>query len=154
MGTGRVCPHCGAPIAADRKQYCNNCGEDFTQPGPVPAPMPVVARGELPRRIRSRVGILAGVLIALGVPLASLAVAFLWDQGVLHLEPNGPLVQMLQGAAMLEIVLGPVGIAVVGRSARLGAVGWLALIVLAVPALTVIWFVGTAYLGGLAGEPF
>jgi hypothetical protein len=144
----RICPHCGKPIAADRKRYCGNCGEDFTGPDD--------AAQEAPpgRRVSGR-GILLGIFIALVEPLSSLAVAFVWDRGVVQLEPNGPFVQALQGAALLEIILGPLGIAVAGQSARLRSVlAWYVLVAVAVPVLAVVWFIGTAYLGGLAGEPF
>lgn len=102
-----------------------------------------------------RPGLILGVLIALAVPFSSLVVAFLWDNGMLALEPNGAFVQTLQAAAPWELILGPVGIVVAGRSAGLhGFLAWLGLIVIAVPVLAFVWFVGVAYLGGLAGEPF
>ncbi len=102
-----------------------------------------------------RPGLILGVLIALAVPFSSLVVAFLWDRGMLPLEPNGAFVQTLQATAPWELILGPVGIVVAGRSAGLrGFLAWLGLIVVGVPVLAFVWFVGVAYLGGLAGEPF
>jgi hypothetical protein len=96
-----------------------------------------------------------GVLIALGVPLLHLVVALLWDRGILDLEPNGILVRTLQAMTYSEIALGPLGIFLAGRWAGLrGFVAWLGLILVSVPVVAILWFVGVAYLGGLAGEPF
>jgi hypothetical protein len=106
-------------------------------------------------RAHRRTGLLLGALIALAVPVSMLVVAFLWDRGVLTLEPNGAFVQTLQAIAIYEIFLGPLGVVIAGRAAGLrGLVPWLVLILLAIPALAVLWFIGVAYLGGLAGEPF
>lgn len=106
-------------------------------------------------RNRRRFGVILGLIIALAIPVLSFVVAFLWDRGVLALAPNGPFVQALQSIAVWELVLGPVGIVVAGRSAGLrGVAAWLATVLLAVPVLAYLWFVGVAYLGGLAGEPF
>ena len=102
-----------------------------------------------------RRGVVAGALIALAVPLVSLGVAYAWGHGFVTLEPNGPFVQAIEGTAMWEIVLGPVGLVVAGRAARLnGVLPWLALFIIGLPVVGVLWFIGVAYLGGLAGEPF
>jgi hypothetical protein len=60
-------------------------------------------------------GIVVGALIALAVPLTQMVVAFLWDRGVVTLEPNGSFVHSLQAATGLEFALGPVGMVFVGR---------------------------------------
>jgi hypothetical protein len=103
---------------------------------------------------QNRAGLLVGVLIAVVVPLSTLIVASLWDRGILDLEPNGPFVQTLQAVSFYGIVLGPVGIVVAGRSARISGYAWISLFIVAVPMLFALWFVSVAYLGGLAGEPF
>ena len=117
----------------------------------VPLSSQVMARAAEDRR---RGSLLLGVAVALAVPLLSLSIAFLWDHGILALEPNGAFVQALQSIGPWEIVLGPIGIAISGRSAYVRGIGWVALFSVAVPALFVFWFLAIAYLGGLAGEPF
>ena len=76
------------------------------------------------------------------------------NHGILTLEPNGAFVQTLQSTGPREIALGPIGIMVVGRSARLSGSRWILMFVVRGPLLLVLWFVSVAYLGGLAGEPF
>ena len=135
-------------IAADRKRYCNHCGREF-----LPSTA-VAGHVVLPEREVSPAGILLGLAICLAFPLSSFFVAFLWDRGVIGLDPNGAFVQTLQWTAVLEIFLGPAGIAVAGWSASVHGLWWLVLGLIAVPVLAVVWFIGVAYLGGLAGEPF
>ncbi len=97
----------------------------------------------------------AGILIATLVPLVSGSTAFLLANRILQLEPNGPFVQAIQGTALGEIFLGPMGLVVAGRSARLkGILARLALFTVSLPVLAWLWFVAVASLGGLAGEPF
>jgi hypothetical protein len=104
---------------------------------------------------RSVVGVVLGALIAVAVPVIQMVVAFLWDRHVVELEPNGPFVQRLQAATGFEFGLGPVGVVLLGYAAHIrGVIGWVALFVVAVPALVFLSFVGAASLGGLAGEPF
>ncbi|MEO5918377.1 MAG: hypothetical protein ABIQ17_02330 [Candidatus Limnocylindrales bacterium] len=103
---------------------------------------------------RNRTGIVLGVVIALAVPVVSLVVAYLWEAGILALEPNGAFVQALQSTALWEIGLGPIGLVIVGRAARFTRAEWFGWVVLGVPSLLVFWFVSVAFLGGLAGEPF
>jgi hypothetical protein len=107
------------------------------------------------RSARSVAGMVLGAVLALAVPLSQVVVAFLWDRGIVQLEPNGPFVQFLQAAAGFEFAVGPLGVVILGRSASLrGVLAWAALFVVAVPVLAFLWFVGVASLGGLAGEPF
>ena len=68
---GRICPHCGKPVAPDRKSYCNHCGE------PLPAEFAVRADGPAPP---SRHRSIRGWLI-LAVVLA--AGAYGWFSGAL-----------------------------------------------------------------------
>jgi hypothetical protein len=109
-----------------------------------------IGKGETPLLSRRRMGMIFGLIIALVIPVVSLVVAFLWDRGVLVLGPKGsypPLVAALFATSGWELVLGPVGIAVAGWSAgRRGVEGWRRLIIVAVPALVVIWFVAALYL--------
>ena len=103
---------------------------------------------------RNRTGIVLGIALALAVPVVSLVVASLWQAGILALEPNGAFVQALQATGPWAIVLGPIGIVIVGRAARLTRAEWFFWVVFGLPSLLVIWFVSVAFLGGLAGEPF
>ena len=106
---------------------------------------------------RSRLGLIAlGTLVAFGAPVAAILVAWLWSEGVISLEPNGPFVQTLQfGGGELEMLLAPLGIWLIGMGARLATPArWIALFALCSPVIAVLWFMGGASLGGLAGEPF
>ncbi len=84
----------------------------------------------------------------------SCVVAFLWDRGVLDLGlkggvgPHAALVLTLFDTAGSELVLGPVGTVVAGWSAglRRAVEVWLGLIIVAVPVLTVPWFLAALYL--------
>jgi hypothetical protein len=53
------------------------------------------------------------------------------------------------------LLLGPVGIVVAGRSVGVrGASNWLALLIVALPAYAVVWFVCVATVNGALGNPF
>ena len=96
-----------------------------------------------------------GALVAVGVPVAQILVAWLWDQGVIGPEPNGPFVSVLQIGSLVEWLLAPLGICLMGVGARFATPGrWILLFALASPVITVLWLVGAASLGGLSGEPF
>ena len=74
VASGRICPHCGKVIAADRQRYCNHCGRAFLPSTPAAAEVVLPARGV------SATGILLGLLICLIIPLSSFSVALLWDR--------------------------------------------------------------------------
>ena len=93
-------------------------------------------------------------MVATFIPFLNLVVATLWGNGIVALEPNGPFVQALEGIAPLGLLLGPIGLIVFGLAVRFGGVRWIALFVVGLPVLAILWFIGAAYLGGLAGEPF
>jgi hypothetical protein len=113
---------------------------------------PPVGRAFTRRQLTS-IGL--GVVVAVGIPVIQIIVAFVWQQGIVRLEPNGPFVQTLQSGSSVQLLLGPIGVAIVGIGARLRSwAPWVLLVVVAVPVLAVLWFVGAAWLGGLAGEPF
>jgi hypothetical protein len=65
-------------------------------------------------------------------------------------------VQTLQfGGFTLELLLAPLGTYLIGVGYRLATPGrWMALLALSSPVIAVLWFIGAASLGGLAGEPF
>ena len=108
-------------------------------------------------RVRGRVnwwGVLLGLLIATIIPLVHLVVASLWANGFVTLEPNGPFVQTIEATGPIGLFLVPIGLVVLGLAARLRGLRWVALFAVGLPALAILWFVGVAYLDGLAGEPF
>ncbi len=106
--------------------------------------------------IPSRRGVVAGAFIALVVPLASLVLAGLVENG---LAPYAEMHDRLSLFGLFDwislFLLGPIGIAVVGRSAGLRhPSAWVALILVSVPVLVAVWFAGAASLSGALGNPF
>ena len=96
-----------------------------------------------------------GLLIALALPVANLIVANLWDRRIVIFDPDGAVIGVLQGTFLLELFLGPLGLFVAGSSAGVrGFVQWSALLLMTVPPLALLWFLGVASVGLLAGEPF
>ena len=110
----------------------------------------------LPEGQRPRLRLIAlGILVAIGAPAAQILVAWLWDRGVISPEPNGLFVQTLQFGSGVELLLAPLGICFIGVGYRLATpVRWIVLFALCSPVIAVLWFLGAASLGGLAGEPF
>lgn len=110
----------------------------------------------LPEGQRPRLRLIAlGTLVAIGAPAAQILVAWLWSQGVISPEPNGLFVQTLQSGFVLEWLLAPLGIYLIGVGYRLATpVRWIVLFALCLPVIAVLWFLGAASLGGLSGEPF
>jgi hypothetical protein len=107
-----------------------------------------------PLSTRRRVGTIAGIVIALAVPVSNLLVAQLWSAGVLQLDPDGWLVQALEAPGLGGVFLGPIGLFIAAWSARVRFDVGFALVVVLVPLLVILWFVAVASLGGMAGEPF
>ncbi len=103
---------------------------------------------------RSRVGFLFGAFIALIVPIACLVVGFLLNARLVHLNLDASGMVGVNVVELAEIVLGPVGIVIAGRSlgAR-GGLAWFVVIVLAAPVVALLWLVGRLYLSGAAGFP-
>ena len=96
-----------------------------------------------------------GALLALGIPTVSIVVAALWSLGWIEPDPNGPLVQSLQQLAVPSLFVALPGLIIAAWAAGTrNPVTWAAVLILGVPLLAIAWFVGTAWLGGLAGEPF
>lgn len=103
----------------------------------------------------NRLFVAIGLAIACVVPLCAILVAFLWDRGAIRLDPDGALVGAIEAALPPALVLIPVGLLVTGLALRLRSpLAWLALFVSGLPIVAAIWFVGAAWIGGLAGEPF
>lgn len=103
----------------------------------------------------SRPRVALGAIVALIVPVAFLFVAKLIEAGAIQVVRDGSTMTTLTSIALTETFLGPIGIAIGGRAAGLRRpVGWLALIVVGLPVLAVVWFVGAASLSGALGSPF
>ncbi len=72
--------------------------------------------------------------MALAVPAAFAGVAALWSGGVIDPDPNGALIQALQGLGLPSLVLSPIGfvLALWGANVR-GAGRWAAFLLWGVP---------------------
>jgi hypothetical protein len=100
-------------------------------------------------------GLLSGLMIAAGIPASTIVIAALWHNSIIELDPDDALVHVVQTLQLLALILAPVGIVVIGWALRLrGFLPWLGLVLWGIPVLAVVWFVGAAWIGGLAGEPF
>ena len=100
-------------------------------------------------------GVVVGAVIALVGPVLDMVLGLLIQFGVISSELVRPFVDILTFLALLEVVLGPAGILIAGRSAGIrGAGPWLALIIVTVPVLAIAWFIALVTLGGATGNPF
>ena len=99
-------------------------------------------------------GVTGGAFVALVVPTAMLLAAKLIEGGIPLIERGPDTMQTLTNIALSELLLGPVGIAIAGKAAGLGVLGWVLLIVVAVPVLAFVWFLCAATLSGALGSPF
>jgi hypothetical protein len=105
--------------------------------------------------VRSGRNVIVGVVIALVVPVSFALYAWLLGARIVPLERDGSTMQTLTTIALTELLLGPIGIAIAGNAAGLRRpAAWLALIVVAVPVLTITWFLCVATLSGALGSPF
>ncbi len=106
--------------------------------------------------VRSRPGAVAGAVIALGVPLVFLVLAWLIEHGL------APYAEMRDNLSLFGLcgwislfLLGPIGIAVMGWSVGIRhSSAWVALVVVSIPVVVVVWFAGVASLSGALGNPF
>jgi hypothetical protein len=105
-------------------------------------------------RMTSWTGVLGGILIATGLPLACWLLGALIQAGIAPYDPLHALLGVLGLAALAEVVLGPLGIVVVGRSAGIHGATWILVFVVALPVLAIAWFLGLVALSGSLGNPF
>ena len=105
--------------------------------------------------VRSRRGVAAGAFIALVVPVSAAVLAQLLRAGIAPYEETHSLLGLISLIGWISLfVLGPVGLALAGWSAGIRSVlGWLAAIILVMPLLVIVWFVGIASLSGALGNP-
>ncbi|HEY5434707.1 MAG TPA: hypothetical protein VIK13_05700 [Candidatus Limnocylindrales bacterium] len=104
----------------------------------------------------SRRGVLVGAFIALFVPTSDLLLAQLVGSGIAPYEQTRSLLDVIGLLAWTSLLLlGPIGIVVAGRSGGVrGAINWLVLLIVALPAYAVVWFVCVATVSGALGNPF
>ena len=103
---------------------------------------------------RSRVGFLFGAFVALIVPIISLAIGYAWKAGLVHLNIDASGMVGVNLVELTEIVLGPLGIVLAGRSLGAhGGLAWFVVIVVASPLVAFSWLIGRLYLSGAAGFP-
>jgi hypothetical protein len=106
--------------------------------------------------ISSRRGLVGGLVIALVVPISSIAIANLVVNKVIAFETARPLLDVFGMFTWATLaVFGPLGVVIAARSAGArGALTLVAIVILAAPAYLAIWFAGAASLSGALGNPF
>ena len=104
---------------------------------------------------RSWRGALVGALLALVVPMAYALVALLIGNGIPVIVRDADTMNTLTTIALAEVFLGPIGILILGSSVGIrGAIAWLVYLIVALPVVALIWFLGAATLSGALGSPF
>ncbi len=106
--------------------------------------------------VKSWQGLVVGAFIALVVPISSWVLALLVENGIAPYEQTHALFGLFGLLDWISLfLLGPVGIVIAGRSAGVrGVLGWLALLIVALPVFAFVWFLCVATLGGTLGNPF
>jgi hypothetical protein len=98
--------------------------------------------------------IVLGAVIAIAAPVVAIAVAALWDTGLVDPDRNDPLVRTLSSLLFPSLILSPIGLLLAGSGWRVhGVWRWAALFAVGLPLAVIVWFVAAAWLGGLAGQP-
>ena len=105
--------------------------------------------------VKSWQGVAVGLVIALVVPISFLVIAKLVEIGLAPQDQVHATMGALTAIALSEVLLGPIGIVIAGRSAGARSViAWLAVMIVSVPVVAFVWFVGVATLSGALGDPF
>ena len=105
--------------------------------------------------VKIRRGVVVGAAIALAVPISYLAIGLIVQIGIAPSDAVRPFDDILTFVAVLEVLLGPAGIVIAGRSGGVRGVGpWLTLLIVTVPVLGILWFIALVTLGGATGNPF
>jgi hypothetical protein len=152
--SSRICVNCGKLVAPDRKQLCDHCGEVFHAPGDRPAIDVAPATG-VATPAASRRGVVLGLILALAIPASYWVLAILVQSGIVPYDPVHAMLGALGTIALLEVLVGPLGIGIVAWSARIReAALWAALFILGIPVLAIVWFFAVANLSGTLGNPF
>jgi hypothetical protein len=93
--------------------------------------------------------VILGAVLALGVPMASAAVAALWSSGWIDPNRNGGIVAVLQSLGLPSLAAAPVGLCLAawGAGVRSG-LAWAGVLLWGLPLSAVVWFASVAWLGG------
>ena len=104
----------------------------------------------------SKAGIAGGLAIALALPVVERIIVVLLENGVVGADETRPILSVFGPLVWISLlVLGPVGIAVVGRSLGIRRwPTWLSFLLAAVPLFLIVWFLSAAMLSGALGNPF
>jgi hypothetical protein len=152
--SSRICVHCGKLVAPDRKQLCDHCAEVFYAPGDRPAIDAARPTG-VGAPPASRRGVVLGLILAFAIPASYWVLAILVQHGIAPYDQVHALLGALGTIALLEVLVGPLGIGIVAWSARIReAAVWAALFILGIPGLAIVWFFAVANLSGTLGNPF
>ena len=102
---------------------------------------------------QSWLGIVAGAVIALAMPTLTWILGLGLEGGSFTDDQARPFGTLLKSTTLIELVLGPVGVVILGRSAGIhGIARWLVLIVATLPALTIVWLLGFLTMGAALGS--
>jgi hypothetical protein len=153
-GESRICVACGRLVAPDRRQLCNHCGEMFHGPGDrratEAAPSTAVPASAIAWR-----GVILGLILAFAIPASYWVLAVLVQRGIAPYDEVHASLDALGMFALLEVLVGPLGIGMVAWSARIrDTAAWAGLFILGIPGLAIVWFLAVANLSGTLGNPF
>ncbi len=113
--------------------------------------------------LRSWLGVGAGAAIALALPISTWIVGlsleglvYTAEQARLRdiaIEQARPVTDLLSALVPAELLLGPLGVFIAGRSARIrGATRWLVLMLATIPLLGGFWLLGLLTMFGALGS--
>lgn len=114
--------------------------------------------------MRFWLGVGAGAVLALALPAAIWIVGLSLERLAvtaedvrlrdIAIEQARPVTDVLSALVPAELLLGPLGVYIAGRSAGVrGATRWLVLIVATLPLLGGIWLLGTLTMNSALGSP-
>ncbi|HEY5276079.1 MAG TPA: hypothetical protein VIK38_06020 [Coriobacteriia bacterium] len=160
MNDHAFCPQCGSARLVGTAA-CATCGRSFEpvaeslEPARAPASGWTQPANVGARTVKSWRGLGVGAFIALVVPISFLVLARLAEAGITPSDQMHTLVPLLDTILFSGVLLGPIGIVVAGRSVGIrGALGWLVLMIVTVPALAYLWFISALLYSGATGRPF
>lgn len=107
-----------------------------------------------PARTMSWRGVLIGLVVAFILPAGYRILAALVENGIAPYDQVHAQLDLLGTISLAELLLGPLGIVVAGRAARLRGGGpWFLWLLVTVPLVTFAWFVAVLTLSGTLGNP-
>ena len=100
-------------------------------------------------------GVILGLVLAFAIPASYWVLAILVQRGIAPYDEVHASLSALGMFALLEVLVGPLGIGMVAWSAGIrDAAVWAALFILGIPGLAIVWFLAVANLSGTLGNPF